>query len=376
MAINYTQTDGSGCAISGGVGRRATLGGTPGSTEISQNVSGSAVNAILAGVDLQPAANVSWDGGNLTARLNITSSNMNITWNRLRVYRLNSSCTIQETIATFTGLGISLGSTGVKSTIQTIPSITPSASDRLQLEYSFDNGSSMIQSFGWTPSPNIDTPFNEIAAPTGTIAQTTAKLQQAISGSSILDVTGTVAQTLAKLTQELSVTSIENITGTINQIFAKLQQSVSGAEIISGTIAQSFAKLEQAIIAKEIFIGIIAQIFPKLQQSASGVEIITGAISNILPKLQQEASGLSIINVTGTIDQILPKLQQELTAKEIISGVIVQILPSTAQDIVGNLQTSSQGTIAQTTPKLQQELTGIGGEVTIVLGFYPRRRRR
>lgn len=175
MAISYTQTDttgdcsGTGAYCSGlsnsnGTSRECTDGGTAGSTEVTVNRTIPAQASDVACVmqfSLVVDGAVSWDSGTWTVRWNLTTANMFCTWDSVHICRVNSSCTSQESLGSSSGLGISLSSTGVKSTTVSGSAATPSAGDLVQIVFGFSSSSMNDQIIGWTPDQNIDSPFTD-----------------------------------------------------------------------------------------------------------------------------------------------------------------------------------------------------------------------
>lgn len=173
MAINYTETDTAAvCTINtycatgsfGGTAllKQASDGGTAGTTEILPSVVASATDHVKLLFEIVPTS-TSWDAGTWTVRFNVTTQNMNVSWSSVYICRVNSSCTNQATIGSSTGLGISLGSPGVKSTTVTGSSQSPSAGDKVLVLCLFDNSAMTNQTVGITPDQNIDSPFNPAA---------------------------------------------------------------------------------------------------------------------------------------------------------------------------------------------------------------------
>lgn len=97
-------------------------------------------------------------------RIEVTTANMNLTWDRLAYgYAVTGTGPITTAIDCFTGLGISLGTTGVKSTTQTVSASTGrSATDKLAFMLGWTNGAMSVQSVTLKPSQNIDTPVNQV----------------------------------------------------------------------------------------------------------------------------------------------------------------------------------------------------------------------
>lgn len=175
MAITYGETDNavsgadsifcSGTTVPPGgifIGT-AEVGGSPGTLANTVDVGSSATNQWAGRTQIAPAANVSWDSGTWTVRMEVTTSNMNLTWAAVYICRTNSSHVNQATIGSATSLGISLGTTGVKSTTVSGASQSPGAGDLVEILWVFSNGAMSTQSFGMKHSQNIDSPFNVAA---------------------------------------------------------------------------------------------------------------------------------------------------------------------------------------------------------------------
>lgn len=109
----------------------------------------------------------SWESGNYTVRLEVTTSNMNLTGLGVHIIRLNSGGAFQADIApgSSAGAGVSLGdftSTGVKSVTTSGSSQTASTSDRLLFAFFVTNSSSMsTQTAAWKASQQLDTPLTQ-----------------------------------------------------------------------------------------------------------------------------------------------------------------------------------------------------------------------
>ena len=103
-----------------------------------------------------------WESGNWIIRFEVSTANMNLTWNKVCVFAvLAGACTKNGTALDVASLGIGLGTTGVKSTTQSGSALTTNAGDRILASVGFKNGTSMSQSIGIKPSQNIDTPVNQ-----------------------------------------------------------------------------------------------------------------------------------------------------------------------------------------------------------------------
>jgi len=88
---------------------------------------------------------------------------MNITWNSVYICRVNSGCANQATIGSSTSLGISLATTGVKSTTVSGAAQSPGAGDLVMIVFGFTNSAHGSQSFLYDVDQNNDSPFTVAA---------------------------------------------------------------------------------------------------------------------------------------------------------------------------------------------------------------------
>lgn len=176
MPINYTQTDtnytfpGAATLCSGDTfttggasepAKIATNGGTAGSVGTNITLVSSASLDTACIIKCTIDSGTTWAAGTWTWRLNITTSNMNLTLEEVYICRYNSASTPvnQATIGSVTGLAISLGTTGVKSGNITGSAQTPSAGDIVIVSFRFSNGAMSNQTAQATFDQNIDSPF-------------------------------------------------------------------------------------------------------------------------------------------------------------------------------------------------------------------------
>ena len=177
MGINLRQTDNSktpqaGCsgrsAAAGTTGaREMTDGGTAGTSEVIVGIQNFGTLLYVYN-DISDAINeTTWDapsgGDPYTWRLNITTAVAAVTLEEVYFCRLNSSEVSQETLASATGIGQTISSTGVISGNITTGSAatSPSATDKLAVIYVFTNTNEHggDEVFGITPNQLIDTPI-------------------------------------------------------------------------------------------------------------------------------------------------------------------------------------------------------------------------
>ena len=166
MALAFTQNDLTGdCSAVAGVDKEMAAGGVAGSAEDSISIPSSASSGFNLNWQAIPGASVTWDAGNWTVRFNVTTANMNLTWERIQISRYTSACVFQENIMSVTGLAIACSTTGVKSSTQTGTAGTaPAATDYLTVLVGFNNGAMSSQILGITEDQNIDSPFSVTVA--------------------------------------------------------------------------------------------------------------------------------------------------------------------------------------------------------------------
>lgn len=212
MGVNYTQTDTfgsslqswcSGASVFSADSKVAQDGATAGSASDSVNVSSSAVSELDLGFEITPASGTTWGSGTWTVRLNVTTANMNVTWVAVYICQVDSGDTNKATIGSTTGLSISLGTTGVKSTTVSGSAVTPAANDKVQIVLLFSNGAMSTSTWSQTPNQNIDSPFTAssnktLAASGGSYTLTgtaaTPKLgRNTAAGAGSYAITGTAA---------------------------------------------------------------------------------------------------------------------------------------------------------------------------------------
>lgn len=162
--MDFQQNNNSSPCITVAPSLEMVVGGAAGSTEVNNSVSpGTALDSSFGGI---PGGGANWNAGNWTVRINITSSNMNVTWVGLRIRRLSAACVAQETLydnnAAFSE---AFSSTGVKTqTVSANGAASPAADDVVMVELYLNNSNTMsAQSYGYTPDQIITSPFTASA---------------------------------------------------------------------------------------------------------------------------------------------------------------------------------------------------------------------
>lgn len=174
MAANFQQTDAAAAAgalaahCSGNSdntdqeSNQADVGGAAGSTERTVTADGSAADLNAIWMELGNGVSIdTYDGGagNWTIRINIATSNHQISLDEIHICRVNSSYVNQETLGSLTGIGENWGSTGTKThTVNQAAGTTIDPGDKILIIFAIDNGNAMTQNFGYTPSLIIDAP--------------------------------------------------------------------------------------------------------------------------------------------------------------------------------------------------------------------------
>lgn len=181
MALPITQTDTAGVTaqacnartVTGSASRAALPAGTAGSTPVSTVNMNSGLHLTKIAFSWTPDADVAWDAGTWTIRLNITTGNSNLTIEDVCVRRLNSSDVDQGSIGALTAQAVT-ASAGVKTFNVSGSSQTPGAGDKVLITLTVSNASGqMNQQFSWTPDQDIDTPFTvEAPVPAPNVSDT------------------------------------------------------------------------------------------------------------------------------------------------------------------------------------------------------------
>jgi surface protein len=169
VPLSFRQTDTSvatigSCSIYGNansVSRRlATIDGTFGTSAMNSDIPGGNTprNAFLFKLNVPSGTN--WNSGSWTWRLNIASQTTGGMYlDSVYICRVNSSDVVQSTIASATGLNISLGSFGVVSGSLTGTSESPSTGDYVSVIYVIRNTAGSTQGIGNLPDQIINSPF-------------------------------------------------------------------------------------------------------------------------------------------------------------------------------------------------------------------------
>ena len=255
MALVLTQTDTaadcgavagcSGATVAGSaVGREATSGGTAGSTEQTITIT---KNSTEAGFMFQSADNepnkTSWEAGDWVVRLNVTTSQMNITWEDTYVCRFDNACGSLATVGSLTGQAISCGSTGVKSMTVSGASQTANATDEIYIVLVFKNANTHgNKSIGITPDQNIDTPLDVATTFFKTIAATAVgaaavkkgmfhTIQVTATGVALVDPTTIFPRTVA-----VTATGLASIAKTVKKTISVAAVGVAGLAKTVGKI--------------------------------------------------------------------------------------------------------------------------------------------
>lgn len=138
---------------------KGTVGGTL--TGVVVSLGGEATNQINLMVECDPGVG-NWASGDYVVTVNVTASNMNLTFNEIHICRLNSGCTNQATVGSLTGIARGLGSTGSQDhTVSGSAQGSATSTDRLVVLLSFTNTSMTSQSA--TMEVTVTTPIESAA---------------------------------------------------------------------------------------------------------------------------------------------------------------------------------------------------------------------
>lgn len=144
------------------IARECTAGGTAGTVEVLPALA-NLETVVVAYEDISgEIGETTWASGTYTWRLNITTTSAFITLQEVHICRLNTAEVSQESLGSVTGLGQSLGSSGVISGgISCSAGSSPLATDKIAVIYVFSNSSEHggDDAFGHTPNQLINTPI-------------------------------------------------------------------------------------------------------------------------------------------------------------------------------------------------------------------------
>jgi len=171
MARNFQQTDSA--AVDGSIAactslaasssidnRQVSQSGTPGTSTPSVTQTDKFIIQRLIHWESttgEPGL-TNWSAGNWTIPLNVTALNTSLTWDSVYICRVNSSGVSQGTVGSATGLGISLGTTGVNTATVSGSSQTASSTDRVYVVLGIANVGAN-NSFSYKPDQVITSPL-------------------------------------------------------------------------------------------------------------------------------------------------------------------------------------------------------------------------
>lgn len=152
-ACGYAKYCSTGNLNTGSSNGQATIGGTPGGASIGFPID--STNNICISFELIVPLGASWLAGTWAVRVNITApGGVSAVWNGFDICRISSGCVSQATIASVSGLGISINSNGVKTATVAGIAQTPNPGDKIRILMRFSSGS-----LQYRPDQNIDSPF-------------------------------------------------------------------------------------------------------------------------------------------------------------------------------------------------------------------------
>lgn len=190
MPTDYQQTDESSSAGTGQCSFAATqkhfnisAGAAAGTVSQSYGVlSGGGTRSAIAFNTFPGDPGTATYSGTCTMRLNITTANTNVTWDRMDWC---NDCALSGTAITVTsGLAISLGTTGVKTASISVvlatnfPCVTSSSMSQLMIQVS--NAAMVNATFNWINDQIVTLPFTGAAPPATSVTYTLAQTKAGI----------------------------------------------------------------------------------------------------------------------------------------------------------------------------------------------------
>ncbi len=324
MALILTQTDTaadcgavagcSGATVAGSaVGREATSGGTAGSTEQTVTVT---KNSTEAGFMFQSADNepnkTSWEAGDWVVRLNVTTSQMDITWEDTYICRFDNACGSLATVGSLVSQAISCGSTGVKSMTISGASQTANATDEIYIVLVFKNASTHgNKSIGITPDQNIDTPLDAATTFFKTIAVTAvgaAAVKKGMFHTIPVSATGAVLvdpATIFPRTIAVTATGVASITKTVKKTILVAAVGVADfAKTVGKIIAVTAVGTPSLIKNVGKTISFVATGTPTVSMSIIFSKTVTATVAGIATVTEVFIAGVA---AAGTVFRTILK---------------------------------------------------------------------
>jgi hypothetical protein len=140
-----------------------TNGGSAGSQSLGASAAAGA-DVTAGNFMIDQAGTFFWNAGQWTVRLNVTTANTNITWEAIYVCRVDSSFNTISTLGSVTGLGISCGTTGVKTAnVTTVADYSRASTDNCLVIVGIHNSSNMsFATLNHLGNQLIDSPFDTV----------------------------------------------------------------------------------------------------------------------------------------------------------------------------------------------------------------------
>lgn len=338
MAINYQQTDTAGefaiaafcsadtvTASSNKAAWQASSGGSAGTaSHTNYGANSSDVSRVNLNFDITIDSGTSWDAGTWTVRLNLTSaqSQNGCTWTKVYICRVNSAGVNQETLGSNTAVGISLGTTGVKSANVTGNAATsPASTDRVVVVMSITNGSSMFGTTGTIKTDQlISSPFTSGAATlsinksdsitvTESVSMFTDKLYRSVSDS--ITVTELIDPELVSFVSKSDTVNLTENTSLLESIEVSESENITITEnidlqsaTVSGTFVPTATETDVVNGGKTTVITLLGDTW--VAAGALSFDLQRQNIINGITSAQSEATGWNLVpqatqNVNGVV---------------------------------------------------------------------------
>lgn len=216
------------------------VGATPSETPQTFIIPASGTNQIGVQLELVPDtdAGTAWNAGTWTVRLNNGTSEPDSTWDSVHICRVNSACTNQETVGSTTGLGISLGSTGVKTATVAGAAQSPATGDKIQIICIFSTVSGNNDFPNVIPNQDIDTPLVGPVPGTFTPPTFTGSLDVTLGGVAVA-ASGTFAAAGADHTGSAAITTGSTLVSASGTFTAPVYTGTSAASVGSVVVSAS-----------------------------------------------------------------------------------------------------------------------------------------
>ena len=295
----------------------AEVGGAGTSTTSSPTIAAGETNVVAVNIELVVPAGATWGSGTWTIKINITTANSSVTWTEVYVCRVSSGCVSQASIGSATGLGISLGTTGVKSANVAGAAQTPAAGDKVIVVLVFTGAGHGSDSFAFDHSAGnseVLSPFTSGA--TAVVVADSGAGTDVVQGPSV------------QLTIADSGTGTEATPGI--QAAVPVADAGSGADVVSSSLS---AAVPDAGSGTDV--PAVAALVPMADQG-SGADVLVVGVASLLADagggsdVASSSVGIGVVdagigNDAGVLEVVVPVLDSGTGTDRPVIGVALAV---------------------------------------------------